>query len=196
MPVSTTPRRAPDTAARILDVAERLAQVRGYNGFSYADVAAELRITRASLHYHFAGKSELGAALVSRYTARFAQSLAEIDARGLDAPGMLAAFVTIYAEVLSGGRVCLCGILAAEYETLPAPLRAAVTRFFDDTGTWLARVLERGRAEGALTFSGDPADAADAILGGLEGAMLLARTRADLARFGAAAHALLRCVGA
>ena len=46
-----------DTATQILDVAERLVQVRGFNGFSYADVAAELNITKAALHYHFAGKA-------------------------------------------------------------------------------------------------------------------------------------------
>ena len=56
-----------DTASRILDVAERLVQLSGFNGFSYADVAAELRITKASLHYHFAGKAELGEALIARY---------------------------------------------------------------------------------------------------------------------------------
>ena len=59
---------AAGTAERILDVAERLVQSRGYNGFSYADVAAELGITKASLHYHFAGKAELGEALIARYT--------------------------------------------------------------------------------------------------------------------------------
>ena len=32
----------PDTASRILDVAERLVQSRGFNAFSYADVAGEL----------------------------------------------------------------------------------------------------------------------------------------------------------
>ena len=48
------------TASRILDVAERLAQTQGYNGFSYADIAAELGITKASLHYHFASKADLG----------------------------------------------------------------------------------------------------------------------------------------
>ena len=32
--------------SRILDVAERLLQVHGYNGFSYGDVATELGITR------------------------------------------------------------------------------------------------------------------------------------------------------
>ena len=55
------------TTSRILDVAERMLQVRGYNGFSYGDVAAELGITRAALHYHFKGKAELGQALIERY---------------------------------------------------------------------------------------------------------------------------------
>ena len=55
-----------DTAERILDVAEELLRTRGFNAFSYADVAAELGITKASLHYHFPGKGELGNALVNR----------------------------------------------------------------------------------------------------------------------------------
>src|SRR4051794_37788210 len=50
------------TSERILDTAERLVQMRGFNGFSYADVAGELDITTASLHYHYRGKAELGKA--------------------------------------------------------------------------------------------------------------------------------------
>src|SRR5271167_2757692 len=52
------------TAARALDVAERLVQVRGFNAFSYADVSRELGLSTAALHYHFAGKAELGEALI------------------------------------------------------------------------------------------------------------------------------------
>ena len=70
------------TAARILDVAEVLVQTRGFNGFSYADIAAEMNITKAALHYHFAGKAELGEALISRYAARFADALAAVDSAG------------------------------------------------------------------------------------------------------------------
>ena len=44
------------TATRILDIAEGLVQTRGFNGFSYADVAGELRVTAACLHYHSRGK--------------------------------------------------------------------------------------------------------------------------------------------
>ena len=63
-----------DTATRILDVAERLAQTRGFNGFSYADIAAEVGITKAALHYHFATKAGLGQALIGRYAARLVHS--------------------------------------------------------------------------------------------------------------------------
>ena len=74
-----TPRADTDTATRILDVAERLVQVRGFNAFSYADVAAELQITKAALHYHFASKADLGSALVARYTGDFIDALEGID---------------------------------------------------------------------------------------------------------------------
>src|SRR6186997_2492680 len=114
-----------DTNSRILDVAERLVQLRGFNGFSYADVASELKVTKASLHYHFPGKAELGEALVERYAARFADALSAIDRRGGDAPAKLEAYADIYAEVLRDRRMCLCGMLAAEYETLPEPMRKA-----------------------------------------------------------------------
>src|SRR5437016_3323803 len=89
-----------DTAARALDVAERLLQVRGFNGFSYADVAAELKISKASLHYHFPGKAELGQALIERYASRFSEALEAIDRDGGDAPARLEAYARIYAEVL------------------------------------------------------------------------------------------------
>ena len=89
---------APDTASRILDVAERLVQSRGFNAFSYADVAWELKVTKASLHYHYPGKAELGEALIDRYTGRFVDALAAIDARENDARAKLEAYTSIYAD--------------------------------------------------------------------------------------------------
>src|SRR5271165_3942584 len=127
------------TAQRILDVAEQLVQSRGYNGFSYADIAGELGITKASLHYHFASKAELGEALIERYTARFTQALEGIDSTSPGAGAKLEAYVGLYTDVLRGDRMCLCGMLAAEYETLPQPMRGSVIRFFDGNVAWLTR---------------------------------------------------------
>jgi len=180
-----------DTATRILDVAERLVQVRGFNGFSYADVASELGITKPSLHYHFAGKAELGEALIGRYAARFAEALAEIDREGGDAATKLDAYAGLYADVLREKRMCLCGMLAADYDTLPKPMRDAVIGFFDDNEVWLTRVLGQGEDEGSLRLGGSASEAAQAIIGGLEGALLIARPYGDVDRFQAAATRLL-----
>lgn len=179
------------TDGRILDVAERLVQIRGYNAFSYADIASELSITKASLHYHFASKAELGRALIDRYSQRFAAALRTIDHDIADAPSKLAGYVALYADVLAAQRMCLCGILAAEYQTLPDPMRDAVLRFFDANEVWLARVLDEGRRQGSLNFSGAPEEEARSIIGNLEGAMLVARSYGDSARFAAAAQHLL-----
>jgi TetR/AcrR family transcriptional repressor of nem operon len=175
----------------VLDVAERLLQTRGYNGFSYADVAAEVGVTKATLHYHFAGKAELGAALIQRYSDRFFDALARIDAGGGPARRKLDAFAAIYADVLRERRMCLCGMLAADYDTLPGPMQQAVVRFLDDSASWLTNVIGRGVSDGQLRSLGSPQAASQAILAGLEGAMLVARPYGDIKRFTAAANQLL-----
>jgi TetR/AcrR family transcriptional repressor of nem operon len=180
-----------DTATQILDVAERLVQERGFNGFSYADVAKELAITKAALHYHFPGKAELGEALIERYARRFGEALVGVNARDIDAADKLHAYAQLYTEVFSDDRMCLCGMLAADYATLPEPMRERVVRFFDDNEVWLAHVLDDGRKAGTLHFQGSARGVARTLVGGLEGAMLVARPYGDVKRFRSAASLLI-----
>jgi TetR/AcrR family transcriptional regulator, transcriptional repressor for nem operon len=182
---------ATGTASRILDTAEALVQTRGFNAFSYADIAAQLGVTSASLHYHFRGKAELGEALIVRYTERFGEALATIDREIDDAPAKLDAYARIYTEVLRRRRMCLCGMLAADYDTLSDAMRGAVVLFFDENERWLAGVLEQGRADGTLDFTGSAGEVAQSIVSGLEGALLIARPYNDVARFESAADRLL-----
>lgn len=186
-----TDRRERDTRTAILDIAERLVQNRGFNGFSYADIAEELSITTPALHYHFTGKAELGEALISRYATTFAIALQQIDATVTDAPAKLEAYADLYLDVLRDQRMCLCGMLAAEYETLPKLMTENVIQFFDDNEHWLAHVLEDGRQNETLQFTGTTIEAARMIVGTLEGAMLLARPYGDIARFQASAARLV-----
>jgi TetR/AcrR family transcriptional regulator, transcriptional repressor for nem operon len=179
------------TATRILDVAERLAQMRGFNGFSYADIAAEVEITKAALHYHFATKADLGEALIGRYAARFREALATIDASTSVAPTKLRGYADVYVDVFRKQRMCLCGMLAAEYSTLPDAMQASVVSFFDQNEAWLCDVLEQGRGDGSLQFTGSSRDAARIIISCLEGAMLVARPYGDVPRFQDAAASLI-----
>ena len=185
-------RKESGTAERVLDIAERLVQVRGFSNFSYADIATELWITKASLHYHYAGKAELGQALITRYAERFNQALGEIDHDRPNARTKLVAYAELYAGVLRNERMCMCGILAAEYQTLPHAMQSEVVRFFDDNQAWLTKMLKEGKADGTLAYKGRAQDTAQGILSTLEGAMLVARPYGTQARFDAAVKQLLR----
>jgi TetR/AcrR family transcriptional repressor of nem operon len=87
--------------------------------------------------------------------------------------------------------MCLCGMLAAGYDTLPESMRSAVVAFFDANESWLARVLEQGAREGSLEFADPATVVAQSIISGLEGALLIARPYGDVARFDAAANRIL-----
>jgi TetR/AcrR family transcriptional repressor of nem operon len=183
---------AADTSQRILDVAERLVQTRGFNGFSYADIAEALHVTKASLHYHFPGKAELGARLIQRYERNFQGALARIDAEAKDARDKLRRYVAIYESVLRDGRMCLCGMLAAEYGTLPEAMRDDVRHFFDANEKWLVGVLQQGRRDKSLAFRGTAAQAAQGLVGALEGGLMIARSYGDVGRFRNVADQLVK----
>lgn len=183
-------------ATAILDIAERLAQTKGYNGFSYADIAAELGVTKASLHYHFPSKAELGRALIERYEAAFGAALGAIDRLAVTPPEKLRQYVGLYDAVIRNDRMCLCGMLAAEYATLPAPMQVELKRFFDMNERWLTKVLLPGRQSGLLLFKETASERARVILAALEGAMLVARSYGDPRRFKAAAEHVLDDLGA
>ena len=179
------------SAQRILDVAERLVQTRGFNGFSYADIAEALDVTKASLHYHFPSKADLGRRLIERYQQTFLAVLKGIDATAAAPREKLKRYARIYADVLRDNRMCLCGMLASDYATLPKSMKENVKQFFDENEQWLVAVLEQGRKSGALEFKGSPLDLARVIVGSLEGAMMLARSYGEPARFDIAAERLI-----
>jgi TetR/AcrR family transcriptional repressor of nem operon len=184
------------TAGRILDVAERLVQTRGYNGFSYADISAELRIRNASVHYYFPSKSDLGKQLVGRYRENFMAALAALEAKTPDARARLLAYVGIWSRVLRDrDRMCLCGMMAADIATLPRAVRAEIRRFFEENEAWLVRVLTGGRKAGTLKLASSAEVEARLLTMGLEGAMLVARSYGEPRRFDEIATRLLEGLG-
>ena len=184
------------TAGRILDIAERLVQTRGYNGFSYADISSELKIRNASVHYHFPSKTDLGRRLVARYRETFMAALLGLEKESGDARRRLRAYVGLWTRVLRDrDRMCLCGMMAADLATLPRSVRLEIRRFFDENEAWLVRVIRGGQKAGALRLSGAPDVEARLLTMGLEGAMLVARSYGDPRRFEEIADRLLSGLG-
>jgi len=67
------------TDQRILDAAQQLMQAHGYHGVSYAAIAAQVGIRKASVFHHFPTKEDLVRAAVARYRGTLRAGLAAID---------------------------------------------------------------------------------------------------------------------
>jgi hypothetical protein len=83
----------------------------------------------------------------------FVAALDAIDREAHGALEKLRRYAGLYDSVMRNDRLCLCGMLAAEYSTLPAPMQAELRRFFDANEVWLAAVLEDGRRAGKIGFA-------------------------------------------
>lgn len=152
----------PDRRDAILNVAERLIRTHGYSGFSFREVANEVGIKSASVHYHFPTKPDLAAAVARRYRERFADALKTAEKQGI---GRVKAWRELFHKALSqDGLMCLCGILAAEGDSLPAQV-AKEAHAFLQFGIQSLDEVEPGKGK--------------RILSQLEGAMLIARSAGD-----------------
>ena len=176
-----------DTRAQLLDIALELVQTRGYNAFSFYDLADRVGIKTASIHYHFPTKGDLGVALIRRYRQLEAEAFAQFD-KEPDTRTRLRHYAGLFRSLLETNyRMCLAGILAIDCSTLPPLLVEEVKACFDDNERWLALTLAAGRQVGELVFD-PPADVvARSLFAALEGAMLSARLFGDFDRFDTAA---------
>jgi len=177
------PKSAPrsDTREEILDLAEMLIQTRGYSAFSYQDISDALGIRKASIHYYFPSKTDLGIAVVERYVERFGRALAEIAAQtSVSSMTMLDHYIAPYLEFgATRDKVCLSCALAGEMMALPVELRTRVDGFFRSHQAWLVEILKRGIRRGEFTLEAPPAKTARLIFGALQGALLVKRTTGD-----------------
>jgi TetR/AcrR family transcriptional repressor of nem operon len=181
-----------ETRDLVLKVAQEFVQTRGFNAFSFRDVAERVGIKTASIHYYFPTKAELGRALVAQHREHVGAALAAIDAEEHDPRRKLARYVYVFKSTLEvGNRMCLCGMLAADFSTLDQMIVDELRRSFEDHEAWLTRVLEAGMESGAFTLSRSAKDEARLLISSLEGAMLIARSFEDINRFEECVRSLL-----
>jgi len=168
--------KSTNTQRTILNLAEAMIQDRGFNGFSYAHIAAELGVKNAAIHYHFPTKEALGCAVVQRYRDRFKLWINNARVKDLSPEEKLDWFFGIYRKFRADhGKVCLAGSLETEFSAIPGSLREQTSALTNELLTWLKTTLAEGREAGEFHFNGDPAGKAALILSSLQGALQMAR---------------------
>jgi len=170
-----------DKREMIMAVARETAQAQGYNGLSFRELAKKVGIKSASIHYYFPTKGDLGAALARRYTKDASDAFEVLLAESRDPATCLRKYTEAFRIALENdNRMCLCGIMAAEYDALPEAVKDEVRAFADVNVAWLAKVLS---TLDAFSDTGMAEERALAIYAAIGGAQLTARSRADISVF-------------
>ncbi|RVM16512.1 TetR/AcrR family transcriptional regulator [Sinorhizobium meliloti] len=164
----------------ILAAARRTAQAHGYGGLNFRDLADDVGIKAASIHYHFPSKADLGAAVAKRYWEDTAAELDSLLVQGSDPLRCLRQYPDIFRKSLeSENRICLCSFMAAEHDDLPEAVKKEIQTFADVNVAWLSKVLSAA----GLIGSGESEQRARAIFAAIAGAQLIARSRSDISLF-------------
>ncbi|MBR9868276.1 MAG: TetR/AcrR family transcriptional regulator [Oceanospirillales bacterium] len=179
----------------ILEVAKRLVQQRGVNGFSYADIAKEVGVSKPSLHHHFATKSDLVVRLLEHYTEQLIDYLRGLDSDALPARKKVEGFIDLYRHTLSSDRVCLGGMLAAEALTLEPTMHKRLSRFFEYQQSWLEQTLLKGQASGEFYLAMPAVKQARLMIAALQGALVVSRGSDDKTFFEHSVEGLISTLG-
>lgn len=169
MALSENQGKVMSTRSDLLITAELLLRTKGYAAFSYADLADEIGIKKASIHHHFPTKEGLGIAVIESYLFRFEKNLALINEQSPDALVRLNAFASLFVDSSENGMLPLCGALAAELSALPESLKELTRKFFQIHLLWLESNLAKGQAENLIRGDLNPKEISRAILNILEG---------------------------
>lgn len=170
------------TRQKILKIARATVQAHGYSGLSFRELAKEVGIKSASVHYYFPTKGDLGEVLAQQYTTEFSEYLQSLLAQSLDPDECIKKYIAVFRNtLLNENRMCMVAFMSAEDTTLPEEVRQEVFKFSQMNVDWLTKVL---------TLKNDPQKNAAsieaqafAIFAAIEGAQLVARGRRDVAGY-------------
>jgi len=169
-----------DKKIQLENAAADSVQRSGLKSLSFRTLADQVGIKSASVHYYFPGKTDLANSLIQKYGDEFELHLADINSRYDTLKDKLDGLVAMFESVLKEGKICLCGMIAAEVEALDNQSRQLLGGYFEVGETWLADILEAGRGELITNLSSE--QLAKIIMSGLEGAILLDRVDGGVTR--------------
>jgi len=164
------------TKDKILDIASRVLQERGYNGFSYSHISKELGIRNAAIHYHFPSKADLGAAMIQRYQEQFSTWMKHNQHKYADQyEKLLEAYISISRSFVKKQRtICPLAVLVSNYTVFPETMQQQTLSLSKEIRAWFTQILASGRTASVFKFEGSPENKSLLLSAALQGASMMA----------------------
>lgn len=168
--------RLTDAKEQIIKTTRNKLHIKSYNSISYKEISDELGIKKASLYHHFNSKEELGLTVLQDYRSHINDLIKKTDDYTDDPWKKLKGYLRYFSKLREeDDKICLGGVLTAEYNTLPDSIKKELKGLFDDHFNWLVGILNDGREKNLFFCDGKSYDIAIAIEAKIQGGLILSR---------------------
>ena len=148
--------RSKNRKAQIISVAMDLLQTRGFENFSYLDIANRLAITKASIHHHFPKKEDLGVALCQAIQDWHEVEFSKILRADMSAQQKLNTYINANLRYACGkNKICPLSSLQVDIASLPKAMQPGLKALDEHELGFITQVLSQGREQGEFHFVGD-----------------------------------------
>ncbi|MFN8345360.1 MAG: TetR/AcrR family transcriptional regulator [Spirosomataceae bacterium] len=143
-----------NTRDTIIQAADHFIREKGFNAFSFNDIAKAVGIKTASIHYHFPTKTDLGVATVKEHIERLEALKTALE----DQPPMakLMGFLSIYTSAKSEEKICIVGSLATDLHTVEEGIQKELKGLAEKILDWVTAILQEGKSKNVFDFSVPP----------------------------------------
>lgn len=162
------------TREELLKWAQEYLQSRGASGFSFQDLADQLKIKKASIHYHFRTKNDLFRELIQDYRESF-RTWAEKH-KEAKANVKWNGYISMFRQFARDRRwVCPAGAMSLEIASFPASIRRLLCDFQIEQRQWLEEMILQGQDEGLFSEQIHPRSAAILVGSAIQGSLQIAK---------------------
>lgn len=170
------------TRAKIIELAQDMSMSSGFNGFSYRDIANELGIKPAAIHYHFPKKDDLGVAIAKDYYDQDIVTLT--DSRQNQEPTeRIQTFKHLFTGLIKRRRLCLFVVVETGRNEVPEEMVARANEFTVYALDWLQETFAEGAERGQFKLSRAPRELANELYLLCFGALIFSYNCGDLEGF-------------
>jgi len=165
-----------NTKQQLVELSANLLRSKGFDGFSYLDLARELGISKASVHHHFPKKQDLGLALCDWAHDWLIQGLNHFDAKANSDWNRLERYVQAGIKyTLTDQKMCPLSAFYSDLHKLSDPMRLSIKKIGQIEIDWIAGVIQSGQDSGEFVEQKDNYAMAALFVFSCKGSLISAR---------------------
>ncbi|WP_391119522.1 TetR/AcrR family transcriptional regulator [Psychrobacillus sp. L3] len=157
--------------SQIVKLALRNIREKGYLSFSYDDLSRELGVTKASIHYHFEKKEDLGIAVCTKIKEGLEATFIKVDMEQIGLEDKLWEFISRRAKQIEMNEVCPISSLQADFHYLPLKMQESVQQLSQLEISYVKKFLDELKSEGKLRPTNDTKALASLLIASVKGAL-------------------------